>query len=299
MRLRFLILLVLITASFSISSQVLSDGVLELVQPFLTRYPSSLCSWNERGISVRQKMKDDGIIEINGSYLSLCSNNALQKSITFYDHLYYDVVWSNGEDTLWHIRFPNSIEFISGLNHNDLCLGLEQSVMSVRNFYNIDLEDSFIPINGDLFKSGHPLIYDAIPSLTTTAYFFRDSVGLYHPYDKDGDLEKLVCTMFRYPLSKDSKLLIKQSVGASDVISYCISLHQWLRYCQSMGMNIYTGIEERRSDSLLLLVLAECLPLGFNHLLSIEIPLQYHCGDDLVAKLYAYIPTYNLSKFVE
>ena len=145
-------------------------------------------------------------------------------------------------------------------------------------------------------------IYEVESISDATYYSYRDSVTLQPIFDFKRNWYSSVNLMQGLIADiGDYRLYIEQSVYPFDVLKYTVNLSQWLNYCREMCASVYIGLEEEREDGLMILLLAQSNDLGFKHMLSMILPWNFVEKRDAIlkARLYAYIPTYNVKTYYQ
>lgn len=124
----FRLLLILCTLSY-----------LQWVTPFIERYTHEIQTWDNHAYPVGQKMRDDKIVTISGSYINIPQKqDSLSTTIVYHENQGYEVIWLSEEDTLWHIAMPNSYELILGKSRSEMEDELEQELLNtnpIQEFY--------------------------------------------------------------------------------------------------------------------------------------------------------------------
>jgi len=94
----------------------------------------------------------------------------------------------------------------------------------------------------------------------------------------------------------DYQLNIVQTIYGPSTVSYQIPLEKWLGYCEQERLTVFFGIEEERADSYLVLIIAHSNELGFNHLMSVDVPrnFMHNRSASFNTRLTPFIPTHNI-----
>ncbi len=270
---------------------------------FLNRYITQLQTWSEPNISVYQKMHDDKFVILSGSVeaLNACTDTtafALQR----YENKAYEVIWSNGSDTLLHAAFPIQYELILGKTQKEMEQMMPSLITSApRRRYALDPSDVQAErISPTVYRST-PVQYYETPSLNACVYLAQDADGQRRLIDDADQPEYTVANLFQDGLGREYTIQVSQSLYGMQKRQYTVSLQQWLDYCAAEQMTCYVAIEEQREEAVQVLVVAQNTDLAYNHILSVIIPrsvLSERKGL-LAAKLSAFIPTHNISNLFE
>lgn len=244
-----------------------------------------------RQTTLEHKMADDKVYFRKGNLQDLNHvTDTMPFSITFLDK-YYEVKW---EPTVT-IVFPAQYDLLMGMQKDEAVNKLKEAIQGTpqRTFSNV------IPLNmnqldDDIWQSKSE--HFELESLNDAIYYNKVREN-YHPVFDSAHLDYSAANLFHGLIADaDYRMYVEQSVYGMKTITYTLSFQQWLNYCAQLGMKIYFAVEEQREDGLLVIVVAQCSELGFNHLLSVVIPDKFVADRNAVLKvrLTPYIPTHNV-----
>lgn len=244
-----------------------------------------------RQTTLEHKMADDKVYFRKGNLQDLNHvTDTMPFSITFLDK-YYEVKW---EPTVT-IVFPAQYDLLMGMQKDEAVNKLKEAIQGTpqRTFSNV------IPLNmnqldDDIWQSKSE--HFELESLNDAIYYNKVREN-YHPVFDSAHLDYSAANLFHGLIADaDYRMYVEQSVYGMKTITYTLSFQQWLNYCAQLGMKIYFAVEEQREDGLLVIVVAQCSELGFNHLLSVVIPDKFVVDRNAVLKvrLTPYIPTHNV-----
>lgn len=269
---------------------------------FLNRYISELQHWNEPNISVFQKMRDDKFVILDGSLESITKcTDTTAFSLMRYDNKAYEVVWSNGADTLLHVAFPIQYELILRMPQIEIEQHLQEYIASApfrQESSVIDFQlDSIAP---GIYRSA-PKQHYQLPALNNSRYFVESQNREMQLICDTAYLEYTMANLFQDGLDSECLMQVSQSIYGFKHLDYTISLQQWLDYCASERMTSYVAIESASEEAIQVLVVAENTDLAYNHLLSILVPRNILMGltGTLLVRLNAFIPTHNITDLYE
>lgn len=278
---------------FSPEQREMSTPSQIIIMNFLERYFNELPQIKHTTVST--KMADDKVYFRNGSQSDLSQiTDSLPFSIKL-SYRYYEVEWKKQEKPFITIVFPAQYDLLLGMQQDEAQHKLKETILNApcRNSQNatpkglIMLKDSVY-----MLKTG----YLEMKSFNDATYYkmMGDSII---PYFNATHPDYSVANLFHgLILDADYPMNVEQSVYGLKTINYNISLRQWVNYCAAWGLNIYFGVEEQLKDGLLVLVIAQSVEFGFNHMLSVIIPYNFIENKNAVfkAKMTSYIPTHNV-----
>ena len=269
---------------------------------FLNRYISELQKWKEPNVSVYQKMHDDKFVILGGSLESITKcTDTTAFSLMRYDNKAYEVVWSNGNDTLLHVAFPIQYELILGMPQIEIEQHLQEYIVSAplrQKSLTIDFQlDSIAP---GIYRSALKQHYQ-IQELNNSRYFVESQNKGMQLIRDTAYLEYTIANLFQDGLDSECLMQVSQSIYGFKHMDYTISLQQWLDYCDSERMTSYVAIEGTSDEAIQVLIVAENIDLAYNHLLSVLIPRKAlgEVSGTLLVKLSAFIPTHNITNLYE
>lgn len=304
MRIRIIIFISMLVGCLTLSAQGLKLFSPELhdaagyhqrvVMDFLERYFGNELP-NQRQTTREHKMADDKVYFRKGTILDLQQvSDTMPFSISLIDR-YYEVEWKKQEVPFVKIVFPAQYDLLMGMQQEEAQQKLQEAILGA------PLRKSVLNIPAEL-QSKEDGIYMSkkemfeLESLNDAIYYNKVREE-YSPVFSSQYIDYSVANLLHGLIPDvDYRMYIEQSVYGMKTINYTLMLSQWLNYCSQLGMKIFFGIEEKRGDGVLAIVIAQCKELGFNHLLSIVIPDKFVNDQNVVLKvrLTPYIPTHNV-----
>lgn len=268
------------------------------VYDFIERYFGEISKISDSE-TLDLKLHDDKVIFLKGS-VDVIQNLTDSTDFHMIRHgdSYYEATWKDKGSDLLSIAFPIQYELLLGKPKIEIEKEIDQVVGSypctpcaVDGHHKVKEER-----NGEiLFRSSAAAFYQ-IPSLNDRVYYSQGKDGAFSLLCDPRYLEESVTNLFHPGSRKECKMVVEQNVYGFKVRRFNMSLCRWLRYCDANGLHIYAAIEEESADSYKVLVVAQCSDLGFNHLLSADVPKTFISDGEPVmnVKLNAYIPTHNV-----
>ena len=211
----------------------------------------------------------------------------------------YIISWSRDEKELLSVEFDMDYQLLVGCN----ALELEDNLLRYMQRY----------VSNGQFCVQEPSVENDFEA-STDLYIDRGNVYLIDLirndlfYIKKGRKYELVNDKKKINQSIANIMMSPCTVGDYDINIILdkyryeeegakIKLKQWLEYCLSDGCTAYFGIKSKDNDSLQGTVFMVNKKKGYNHVLSVDVPLHI-VGEQtgtINARLYAYIPMHNVS----
>ena len=147
---------------------------------FLNRYINELLQWEESGVSLQQKMKDDKFVVLAGDIYNLDKiDSTCESSILRYDNKAYEVVWKRDNSIILRVAFPIQYELLLGQSKKDIEASLDSLIMSADVYDDTTLEnihtlDSVAP---DIYRVNGVEHYASMEILASSSYVRKDSLG--------------------------------------------------------------------------------------------------------------------------
>ena len=264
---------------------------------FLERYFLELYCW-KGNTGIQQKISDDNFVFAEGSLGDIMNvNDTLSISVSRVNNKFYEITWASDSITILSVAFPAQYELILGMPKVEI----EQRLYDIIVRATADDESNVSALSveqiGDNLYKTQPANSFQIESLSNACYYHKNkSDSSYKLIVDSEDLEHSATNVFHALTGINNPMLIEQSVYGFDKRSYTIKLDNWINYCLSSKLNIYTAIEEEFDDAIKVLVVAESPTLGFCHVLSVILPRNFLSkpSSELRCKLNAFIPLHNL-----
>ena len=297
---RNIIVSVLLIGSLSISAQGLKlfspemrDAASyphQVVMDFLERYFGKDLPLFEQ-TTLEHKMADDKVYFRKGKPKDLYHvNDTMPFSITLIDK-YYEVKW----EPIVTVVFPAQYDLLLGMEKDEAQDRLKETILAAPDsFLNRKVPSNMTLLEDSIWFSKSE--FYELESLNDAIYYYKVREE-YQPVFNSTHLDYSAANLFHGLIAEDKyRMYVEQSVYGMKTINYTLSLHQWLNYCEYLGMKVYFAVEEEREDGLLAIVIAQSRELGFNHLLSVVIPDKFVADKNAVLKvrLSPYIPTHNV-----
>lgn len=270
------------------------------VYTFIERYFEEIQQMHNNA-EVLQKMNDDKVFFAHGAISDIKQlHQALPFTLNCFEDRYYEASWQKDGQEYITVIFPVSYELLLAMPKIEIEKTLQNEIVSSVKKAS---EASTLPIALDQLEKQPNGLYRTNPkkhyqleSLNDCLYYLCDSDGRFSLVCDSAYLEQTVLNMFHNIQSQDYRIDVEQGVYGFKSLHYRLTLNQWVAYCKNKGMTIYTALEEESKSVLRILIVAECKELGFNHLLSVDIPRDFLTNTTTVwsAKLNGYIPTHNV-----
>lgn len=276
-----------------------------VVYDFLERYLFRLDSLQQAGELYMSRLMQDDVRFVTGdaeTCRALTPETAFMLSLT--DNRYYEAVWRDETDSvLLDLVFPASYELICGQPKHRIERTMERQLKEMPHLFVPDSlpTDLEVASVNDSVLQRTPIMRYEIEAIHDAIYFERDdSLRLIPLFDANHPLYSAINLLQGCVAdSGDRRLYVEQSVYEFDVLRYTVSLAQWLNYCREIHGKVYIGLEEEHEDGFMLLLLLASPDLGFKHMLSLIVPRDLVSRPHAVlkAKLYSYIPIYNVKTY--
>ncbi len=264
---------------------------------FLERYFLELYCW-KGNTRIQQKINDDNFVFVEGNLGDVKNiNDTLNIAVSRVNNKFYEITWTSDSMTILSVAFPAKYELILGMPKVEI----EQRLYDIIVNSVADVEPNVTTLSveqiGDNLYKTQPAVSFQIESLSNACYYRKDqSDSSYKLIVDSEDLEHSATNIFHALTGFNNPMLVEQSVYGFNKRSYTIRLDNWINYCLSSKLYIYTAIEEEFDDSIKVLVVAESSTLGFCHVLSVFLPRDFLTKptSELRCKLNAFIPLHNL-----
>ena len=293
-------MIVSITASaqelrlFSPELRGVADYYHQMVMDFVERYFGKELP-AMRHTTLEHKMADDKVYLRKGTLSDLNQiADTMPVSISLIDR-FYEVKWLRDNEPFVSVVFPAQYDLLTGLSKEVAQSQLKQALLTapVRETL-LSKPDEMEMLDDSIWQSKTD--YFELKSLNDAIYYNKVYAD-YRPVYDNRYQEYSAANLFHGLISDvDYRMYVEQSVYGMKTINYTVSLQQWLNYCAQLGLKIFFAVEEQREDGLLVMIVAQCRELGFNHLLSVVIPDKFVTDKNAVFKvrLTPYIPTHNV-----
>jgi len=273
-----------------------------VVCKFLNRYIQELCQWNRGDVSLSQKMRDDKFIILDGSLENLSLTNETTKFMLIrYDNKAYEASWYNGNKLLLSVAFPIQYELLLGMPQVEIEKMMQefltyapQRQINQTNLFELD------SIGKNIYETSNSEFYE-IPSLNNKKYLYKDFVGQIKYISDTLQMSYTISNLFQGCLPNDYVVQISQNIYGFNKLHYTTTLNQWLNYCANEGLNVFVAVEEELEKSITVLIVAQNIDLGYNHVLSANIPKDFIENSRAIinVKMTAFIPTHNVKDLYE
>lgn len=290
---------------FHLFSEEVKNAYPSVVYDFLETYLYRLDSLHRKGGDIPSSMMKDKVLFLKGESSVACHITPQTSfTITKMEDKIFNAVWKDSTGVILDMVFPANYELILGAPKNKIERTMEKQLKAMPSAFIPDsLKTHEVKMLADsVFQSDPVTIYEVESISDATYYSYRDSVTLQPIFDFKRNWYSSVNLMQGLIADiGDYRLYIEQSVYPFDVLKYTVNLSQWLNYCREMCASVYIGLEEEREDGLMILLLAQSNDLGFKHMLSMILPWNFVEKRDAIlkARLYAYIPTYNVKTYYQ
>lgn len=268
---------------------------------FLNRYLIEITQWNNKEVSVRQKMRDDKFLILEGNIHNLSFDSTTAVSIKRFEHKAYEVVWTEDDSVLLRVAFPIQYELILGQSQIELEPQLQQLIMNAKPFSRFVLPDLAKVVNEKGIYCSPPSTFYEVPALTNRTYYVQHNDSI-RPLMDSAFVEYSLSNLFSIPIDGiDMQVQVRQSIYGFKQLNYTISLRQWINYCYAEELTPYVAIEEESEVAWKMLIIAENKDLAYNHILSVLVPKNLFSSKDvtLYAKVHAFVPTHNIKDLYE
>lgn len=276
------------------------------VYDFIERYALAINLPLKREKTVARQIAEDHISFNAGTFSSLFGSKK-DLNIMMQDERNYTVSWNRQGETSCSMNFPADYALLHGseMIENERRLSGQILRHKVRS-------DSVLPVvireqlmptwqNNYFILSGQSYYID---KLNTNLYYERTS-------DR-GDEFQLVYNE-KYPLESLANLFTTTWVPNSFTLdvtlckygnskeSFQVPLTQWTDYCLQQGCKPYFGVISYDGQTAVCSIIMRNAPCGYNHILKASIPMnQFMERKGLItARLFAYVPTYNIKYLFE
>ncbi len=273
-----------------------------ILYDFLERYLFELDSLQRKDGTLGTRLVDDKVIFVTGSPSTargLTMENAFAISRT--GNKFYEVVWSDtlGNELL-HIAFPASFELILGMPKNKIEKTLHGHLSTKPSTFapNTLPPNQRLEQTDDGYFVSVPKEFLGVEELNMCKYYSKEDDDEYEPvfspsqnvYSAKNLLQGMIADCNNY------KMYIFQNLYDFKTDEYTLNLSQWLNYCRDIHADVYVAMEEEREDGVMMLLVAQCGDLGFQHALSLVLPWNFTEKRDcmLKGKLNAFIPIHNV-----
>lgn len=267
------------------------------VLKFIERYALELLTWNKL-IPLSRKIYDDKVGFLKGEWQNLLSiPDTAQFSLNRQDNKGYFAIWTVNADTILEMAFPISYELLLGIKKIEIERMLLSEVKSSHpRATDMDLE----AIDSIVYRT-NPIQYYEIKSLNNCRYYLLDSNKVEHLLFSQQYPVYSACNLFEQESDYDAILMVDQAVYGFNTINYSFTLREWLWYCDENNMTVYCGLENETETAYVLLVLAECKDLAFNHILSVAVPKDFITNKNAIfaVKMNAFVPTHNVKNLYD
>lgn len=271
------------------------------VYSFLERYFLELYVWKDK-YTFHQKLKDDKVYFTVGSIANLKDiNETTSCSISRTDDKYYEVTWNNQEGKpVLSVAFPIQYELLLGMPQVEIANTMYDRIVSAPEYIE-EMSAYQLEELGNGVYCTKPKKHYELESVNDCRYFRKDSVGTYSLILDNADMEHSVTNALQVLSRCNNPIKIEQSVYGFKTLDYIITLQQWLRYCHKASLTLYTAIEEEYEDGYKVLIVAQSLDMGYNHILSVLVPRDFleKSSAELKCKLNAFIPIHNVKNLYQ
>ena len=287
---------------FKLFPDKLKDSETSYIYKFLERYFLELYSW-KGATNIQQKINDDNFVFVEGSLEAVKHlSDTLSLSVSRVDNKFYEVSFASDSETILSVAFPAQYELILGMPKAEIEQCLYDIIVSAiaddeHSVSTLSVEQ----IDDNLYKT-NPVSSFQLESLNNACYYRKDSADAsYSLIVDEDDLPHSVTNVFHHLTHITNPMRVEQSIYGFNKRSYTIKLDDWVNYCLSAKMNVYTAIEEEFDDSFKVLVVAESSTLGFCHVLSVILPRNFlsKATSELRCKLNAFIPLHNVKNLYQ
>jgi len=238
-------------------------------------------------------------VYIDGDIGNIFSFDGLETFHESYVHSKsYRISWNRMGKELITVAFEMDYQLLSGCNilelENNLVRNIQRYVPEMENSETM-LKNDFESSSGVFVDRGDTYLVDLVRN---DLYYVKkgDDYVLIHDQQK---ANQSIANMMLSPYASgnfDLNLTFDKYGYKEEKIR--IKLKQWIGYCLSEGCIGYFGIKSKDDTFLNGTVFMVNKKKGYNHILSVEVPLSIIGKQEgkIDARLYAYIPMHNVSE---
>lgn len=281
------------------SPQVKADYP-SVVYDFLERYLYEIDSLQLKGEYVDLRIRDDKVMFVEGNASDARRiNTETHFEIKRFENKYYEVVWTDNDGhAILDVAFPMQYELLLGKPKVDIEKEFHSTVKEYTNYKPVPTPNGELVITNDSCLVSNPVANYYIESLNTATYYNLTNTGDTVPTFTEDDNWHSAANLLLGVINEIEgySINIEQRLYGFKKEQFTITLQQWLAYCQAMQLKCYFAVEEERTEGLRVLLIAQSVDLGFNHMLSLIIPADFVTDRNAQfhAVLNAYIPTQNV-----
>ena len=209
----------------------------------------------------------------------------------------YRIYWLLGKDTL-ELVVPADCQLIMGANAIELETSFEPDIERVVSTpYVCDKFDEGIVSSEDEYMviNAGDYLSDEIRS---DLYLGKKGGKMELLLDESKPIESIKNILLTGCFPKDLPLALTINRYGYQKSEKSIILQQFVEYCRMEGCRMYVGIKSHTESMVSATVFALNNELGYNHVLSVEFPVNILSGKQMVitATSYMYIPLQNVSE---
>ncbi len=264
-----------------------------LVVNFVDRYFSQLKMLTP--VEQQRKLKDDKVLFVKGRLeLLYHPMDDLPCTITR-NEKFYEVSWLKEGKPVVDLVFPVQYELLTGQTMAEAQQQFRTALEAAPDGSHPSDVDTNLKKRDDGLYTTEEEYYEE-RDLNNARYYYKKG-GRFIPVFNGQQPVFSAANLFQgITVRTDYQLHVVQTIYGPSTVSYQIPLEKWLGYCEQEHLTVFFGIEEERTDSYKVLVVAHSKELGFNHLLSVDVPRDFidNRSASFDARLTPFIPTHNL-----
>lgn len=284
---------------FRLFSDEMKKAYASDVYNFLERYFLELYCWKDK-LTLNQKIHDDKVIFSQGSVADLkyVSENT-PFSISRVENKFYQVSWSDNGRTIIDVAFPIQYELLLGMPQVEIEKTMYDLIVSAPLSSPSDSIGELELVKDNIYRTV-PAKHYQLESLNTCTYYYNDGSETTLVLDSINK-DYSAINIFHNLTECSNPMAVEQSLYGFKKTEYTVTLQQWLNYCNSAKLTVYTAIEEEYEDGYKILLVAESADMGCNHLLSVIVPKNFleRPTAELKVKMNAFIPTHNVKNLYQ
>lgn len=241
-------------------------------------------------------LKEDKVTFVKGGLVAASTLRPDDNFSYHYKDQGYEAVWSRSGKDFVKMTFPAEYQLLAGVDYDQASEMLEGDVKS------FDLGGDAADVHLELVPSRMPGYHISkgnfylSSQLNEHTYYHETEDGMKPVRDLAFPAESVANMFLLREAGKGHVLQMKQMMYGRREKNWSLPLEQWTAWCRHAGCQIFFGVESLEGDHLKATAIAVNQKEGYNHLLSLVIPLSAIDGKgDMKATLQAFIPTHNIA----
>lgn len=284
---------------FRLFDDAMKKAYVSDVYNFLERYFLELYCWKDK-MTLSQKIHDDKVMFTQGSIADLKNiNESTPFAINRVENKYYQVTWSDNGRTILDVAFPIQYELLLGMPQAEIAKMMYDFITTAPQQEEQDNIGELELVKDNIYRTAPSMFYQ-LESLSACTYYYNkgdDATLVLDTINKDYSALNVFHKLTEY----NNPMVVEQHLYGFNKTEYTITLQQWLNYCKEAKVTVYTAIEEEYEDGYKILLVAESLDMGYNHLLSILVPKNFmeRPTAEFKVTMNAFIPTHNIKNLYQ